>query len=448
MAVMATFVIRPNGILQYDLFINGERFREGTGLPDTPANRQRLRRDIKRINAELETGAFSYAKWFPHSNKIEAAERLLRENRSNDPGQRFGRYAWSWYEMCQADWKPAYRKRVAHNLRGHIVPFLGDYPVDQVDERALRLFRQSLLEATRANGQRQFSNSRITNLMAHLSAILGLAERELGIDNPIKYLPRLPDDRKDPTPLTVEQVHAFLKAVDPRMRLYFEVRFYTGLRTGEVNGLRLRDLDLPRNRLRIRVALTDGMLQMLKTRRSRRNIQLSARLSQALADYVGKHHGRAMLVLLRGGVPEQPADFDPNDAEMHDRSRGYRNPTNPADPGSFAHNPRLVVPDASHPEHPLDSLLFTDFEGQPLDPSQVSKDLWLPTLKRLGLERRRVYETRHTAAVLHLAAGENPLFVSRLLGHADSAMLFNVYAPFVPNIMGRDGEAFEALMAR
>jgi integrase len=31
------------------------------------------------------------------------------------------------------------------------------------------------------------------------------------------------------------------------MRLYFEVRFYTGLRTGEVNGLRLRDLDLPRN---------------------------------------------------------------------------------------------------------------------------------------------------------------------------------------------------------
>ncbi len=404
---MATFVIRPNGILQYDLFINGQRFREGTGLADTPANRQRMRRDIKRINAELETGVFSYAKWFPHSKKIEAAERLLRENRSNDPGQRFGRYAWSWYEMCRADWKPAYRKRVAHNLRGHIVPFLGDYPVDQVDERALRLFRQELLQATRPNGRRQFSNSRITNLMAHLSAIMGLAERELGVDNPVKYLPPLPDDRKDPQPLTVDQVHAFLRAVDPRMRLYFEVRFYTGLRTGEVNGLRLRDLDLPRNRLRIRVALTDGMLQMLKTRRSRRNIQLSSRLGQALADYVAEHHGPAMLALLQGGVP-----------------------------------------DASQPEHPLDALLFTDFEGQPLDPSRVSKEFWLPTLKRLGLERRRVYETRHTAAVLHLAAGENPLFVSRLLGHADSGMLFNVYAPFVPNIMGRDGEAFEALMAR
>jgi len=405
---MATFVIRPNGILQYDLFINGARFREGTGLPDTPANRQRLRRDIKRINAELETGVFSYAKWFPHSKKIEAAERLLRENRSNDPGQRFGRYAWSWYEMCKADWKPAYRKRVAHNLRGHIVPFLGDYPMDQIDERALRQFRQALLHTTRPDGRRQFSNSRITNLMAHISAIMNLAERELGIDNPSKYLPLLPDDRKDPQPLTVDQVHAFLRAIDPRMRLYFEVRFYTGLRTGEVNGLRLRDLDLPRNRLRIRVALTDGMLQMLKTRRSRRNIQLSSRLGKALADYVAERHGPAMLALLQGGVPEQPEGF----------------------------------------EHPLDALLFTDGAGQPLDPSQVSKDFWLPTLKRLGLERRRVYETRHTAAVLHLAAGENPLFVSRLLGHADSGMLFTVYAPFVPNIMGRDGEAFEALMAR
>ena len=105
---------------------------------------------------------------------------------------------------------------------------------------------------------------------------MNLAERELGINNPIKYLPRLPDDRKDPQPLTVEQVHAFLRAVDPRMRLYCEVRFYTGLRTG------------------------------------------------------------------------------------------------------------------------------ADLEGI-------------------------------------LAAGENLLFVSRLLGHADSAMLFNVYAPFAPNIMGRDG---------
>jgi integrase len=130
MSVMATFVVRPNGILQYDLFIGGQRFREGTGLADTPANRLQIRRNIKRINAELETGVFSYANWFPNSQKIEAAERLLRENRSNDPGQRFGRYAWSWYEMCKGDWKPAYRKRVAHNLRGHIVPFLGDYPVD------------------------------------------------------------------------------------------------------------------------------------------------------------------------------------------------------------------------------------------------------------------------------------------------------------------------------
>ncbi len=441
---MATFVVRPNGILQYDICISGRRFREGTGLPDTPANRQQLRRNVKRINAELETGTFSYAKWFPNSQKVESAERLLRENRSDDPGQRFGRYAWSWYEMCKGDWKPAYRTRVARNLRGHIVPALGDYPVDQIDERALRLFRQRLLEATRPNGRRAFSNSRITNLMAHLSAILNLAERELGIDNPMKHLPALPDDRKDPKPLTVEQVHAFLRTVDPRMRLYFEVRFYTGLRTGEVNGLRLRDLDLPRNRLRIRVALTDGMLQMLKTRRSRRNIQLSARLGEALADYVGERHGPEMLALLRGGVPEQPEGVDQNAMTVREGAGGLGDPDNPRE---FANNPRLVVPDAANPEQPLDALLFTDFEGRPLDPARVAKAFWLPTLKRLGLERRRVYETRHTAAVLHLAAGENPLFVSRLLGHADSAMLFNVYAPFVPNIMGRDGEAFEALMA-
>ncbi|WP_187147884.1 hypothetical protein [Halorhodospira halophila] len=49
--------------------------------------------------------------------------------------------------------------------------------------------------------------------------------------------------------------------------------------------------------------------------------------------------------------------------------------------------------------------------------------------------------------MLHLAAGENPLFVSRLLGHSSTKMLFERYAPFVANALGDDGSAFEAMMA-
>jgi integrase len=77
----------------------------------------------------------------------------------------------------------------------------------------------------------------------------------------------------------------------------------------------------------------------------------------------------------------------------------------------------------------------------------VAEHLWGSTLDALGLERRRVYQTRHTAAVLHLAAGENPLFVSRLLGHCSTKMLFARYAPFVANALADDGSRFERMMS-
>lgn len=42
---MASFCVRPNGFLQYDLCLYGRRFRESSGLRDTPENRRRVRKD-------------------------------------------------------------------------------------------------------------------------------------------------------------------------------------------------------------------------------------------------------------------------------------------------------------------------------------------------------------------------------------------------------------------
>lgn len=98
----------------------------------------------------------------------------------------------------------------------------------------------------------------------------------------------------------------------------------------------------------------------------------------------------------------------------------------------------------------LKDLADTEFvfthEGSPLDTHFVSKKLWYPTLKKAGLVRRRPYETRHTAAVLHIAAHENPLYISHMLGHSDTRLLFEVYAPYVANASRQDGFAFSEMM--
>ena len=67
-------------------------------------------------------------------------------------------------------------------------------------------------------------------------------------------------------------------------------------------------------------------------------------------------------------------------------------------------------------------------------------------LDYLGLKRRRLYETRHTAATLWMAAGENPEWIAKQLGHVNTEMLFKVYSRYVPNLTRRDGSAFENLL--
>ena len=55
--------------------------------------------------------------------------------------------------------------------------------------------------------------------------------------------------------------------------------------------------------------------------------------------------------------------------------------------------------------------------------------------------------TRHTAATLWLAAGENPNWIAKQMGHSTTNMLFSVYARYVPNLTRKDGSAMERMLA-
>ena len=90
--------------------------------------------------------------------------------------------------------------------------------------------------------------------------------------------------------------------------------------------------------------------------------------------------------------------------------------------------------------------VFCARNGAPLNNRNVTRRVWYPLLELLGLGKRNPYQTRHTAATLWLAAGESPEWIARQLGHSNTSMLFRVYSRYVPNLMGRDGAAFERLL--
>ena len=60
-------------------------------------------------------------------------------------------------------------------------------------------------------------------------------------------------------------------------------------------------------------------------------------------------------------------------------------------------------------------------------------------LDRAELRRRGPHQMRHTFASLLLAAGEPITYVSRQLGHHDSAITLRVYAHWLPDTTARKG---------
>ncbi len=173
---------------------------------------------------------------------------------------------------------------------------------------------------------------------------------------------------------------------------YFIVRFWTGMRSCEVHGLEWEHIDFDHRLIRIRQNWVNGEICDVKTPKSRRALKMCDTLFDAFKRIQKKRI---------------------NSGEGLDSN-----------------------------------FVFTGKSGLPLDTHFVSKKLWFPTLLKAGLKRRRTYETRHTAVVLHIAAHENPLYVSQMHGHSDTRLSFEIYAPYVANASRSDGSAFDELMKR
>lgn len=384
---MANIRIRPNGIIQYDLCIYGVRFRETSGLKATPVNLRKTQKTLKKINAQLALGSFEYRFFFPNSKKVVKFEALHRERSPELTSPYFDTYAANWVERHTHQWKNSYLKVIESCLNLYLLPYFGNTQLNDIDLEQVQNFRAELTELTKKDGSRLLSNKRINIILVPVISMLLLASEELTINYALGRLKPLRNEPSDPNPLTQTEVERFLTVVLRQWRDYYIIRFYTGMRSCEVHGLKTDCIDFNYGIIRVRRNWVNGELSDVKTPKSRRDIVMNPKVKAALE--------RSILSMSCG------ADF-----------------------------------------------IFTNEKGKPLDTRYVSQKLWYPTLDRANISPRRPYQTRHTAAVLHLAAHENPLYVSRLLGHSGTRMLYEVYAPYVQNAAGKDGSAFEQLMSK
>ncbi|MDF5882040.1 site-specific integrase [Pseudomonas aeruginosa] len=220
--------------------------------------------------------------------------------------------------------------------------------------------------------------------MTPLRMILSEAADRFEFTSPYLNIKSLKVPKTDVEPFTLDEVLQILSTVREDFRNYYTVRFFTGMRTAEVDGLQWKYVDFQRRQILIRETWVGGKLDYTKNDGSQREIDMSEPVYQALLGQREKTGSGQFVFCTREGTPH-----------------AYRN---------------------------------------------INDRVWYPLLRHLGLRRRRPYQSRHTAATLWLAAGENPEWIARQMGHTTTEMLFRVYSRYVPNLTRRDGSAFDNLI--
>lgn len=382
---MGSIRTRDSGSLQIDFRFMGLRCREQTALPDTPVNRKTLEKLLKKIEAEILIGSFVYSNYFPNSKMVARFEkqqqRLLAGNRAKRLPT-FEEFALIWLDEMEVSWRISYAKTMKLIVQNRLNPYFGKMEVDHITKADLIQFRASLGKVRRENGE-QISAGYINRHLKVIQMILCEAADRYQFTAPERLKP-LKMKKSDVDPFTLDEVQAFLQQVPAQFADYFTVRFFTGMRTGEIDGLKWRYVDFDRGIILVRETWVGGKVEYTKNDGSQREIQMSQPVREAL-------------------------------------KRQYQ----ATGKGEY---------------------VFATRNGTPYNHRNITQRVWYPILEQCGLRPRIPYQTRHTAATLWLAAGENPEWIARQMGHTTTEMLFRVYSRFVPNLTRQDGSAFDLLL--
>jgi integrase len=299
-------------------------------------------------------------------------------------------YLDEWIELQRLRLQPATWDAYRQTIACYLAPALGDTPLDDLDPTLLeRMYAGLLVHGGR--GGRRLALGTIRYIHAVLHKALTDAVRTGLLQTNVSDRVALP--RRDPgrTDLddrlhvwTAAQVRTFLRLTcdDPHHDLW-AVALGTGMRRGELLGLRWQDVAPDRRTVRVASSLTiiDGRPRLKATKTNHvRHLHIDAHTAAAI---------------------ERQRDRG-DEAIRHDE---------------------------------LD-LVFTDEIGEPLIPQRITHR-FRRLVRSLPLPTIRLHDARHTHATLLLQAGVPIKVAAERLGHANITVTLDTYAHVLP-AMDRD----------
>lgn len=289
----------------------------------------------------------------------------------------FGAYIDFWFNTFTAPkLKETTRKKYEAEIYGHIIPKLGNIPLGDLRHSDIEQFYADQKKNGRLSRRDVFgdglSNSMVRGIHARCKSALDRAVADgLIIRNPASDCTLPPKKSREMKTLSHSEIRRFLiQAKYEGMYELFLLDLMTGMRRGELLGLKWEDLDTKTGELRIRrqAALAGGkfVITSPKTRTSERVIKLPKSVVDTLTEY------------------RKTVDSEWMFPSPHDSTR-------------------------------------------PRDPSGCRKRLGL-ILEHAGCKHVRFHDLRHTFATMALEGGMDIKTLSSVIGHSTAATTLDIYS--------------------
>lgn len=241
---------KETGTLYFDFQVNKQRCREQTTLPDTKANRKKLTMIMDRIEAEITLGTFVYGKYFPNSPMVEKLAKLEAKQAGNyRKTPLFKDFCEEWFSEMEPSWRQSTALGYRQYLDKRLKPHFGEMEVSQITKADILKYRSSVAKQSDGN----LKPKTINKFIKCLNMIMSEAADRFNFTPPHLNIKPLKEEKVHIEPFSIDEVNLILQRVRPDWRDYLLVRFFTGMRTGEIDGLKWENVDFTRREILVRV---------------------------------------------------------------------------------------------------------------------------------------------------------------------------------------------------
>jgi integrase len=352
-------------------------------------------------------------RWITGGARRADAERVLADLiRKKHEGEPLVAHKGTLGQYLTERWLPVQESRLRHsthdsyrrNIDLHVLPALGQRQLAKLSPADLDLFYADLLTKGRrgkGSDKKGLAPKTVRNVHVMLNKALSDAQRKGLVVRNVAELadpPKLSAQRREEVRAwDADQLWTFLDAMAiQRFFPAFHLSAHTGMRRGEILGLRWGDVDLELGRVSVRQALVSVAYEVhvsdVKTGNGRRTIDIEEDAIAVLDSW------RALRTEERGG--KAPAKTD---------------------------------------------LVFSRPDGSWLHPDLFSQ-IFDRVVAKLDVPEITLHDLRHTHATILLMNGVPVKVVSERLGHASPAFTMSVYQHVLPGMQAEAAELFAEVL--